>query len=190
MTLTDYILTGLLISLVIRQIHGKRLTIWSLLWPLGSVIYFGHSYLHGFPTAGNDLWLTVGGPLIGLTLGALCALHTRVTLGADGVPFAKAGAAAATLWIVGIGARLAFELYANYGGGHAIYRFSASHNITSVAAWGTGLILMALGEVLGRNGVLAWRAHQVRQEAPAAGIDTPSSTLTPSGIMGARERIS
>jgi hypothetical protein len=193
MTLTDYLLNGLLIALVFRQIRGRRLTPLSLLWPMASVLYFGHTYLHGFPTAGNDLWLTLGGPLIGLALGTLCALHTRVTPDAEGRPFAKAGWAAATFWVIGVGSRLAFELYASYGGGPSVVRFSASHGITSIEAWGTGLILMALAEVIGRNGVLAWRAHQVRQ-AVAANASAPvlgsASMVTTSGIMGIREPVS
>jgi hypothetical protein len=189
MSITDYLINGLLVALVIRQIHGRRLTPLSLLWPLALVVYFGHTYLHGFPTAGNDLWLTLGGPLVGLTLGALCALFTRITPDSEGRPFAKAGAAAAILWIVGVGSRLAFELYATHGGGSAIYRFSANHDITSIAAWTTGLILMAFAEVLGRNGVLGWRAYRVHQEAHVARTPEPAvSTALPSGIMRVGER--
>ena len=38
MSPADYLLNGLLVALVIRQIRGKRLTAFGLLWPLAVVI--------------------------------------------------------------------------------------------------------------------------------------------------------
>jgi hypothetical protein len=190
MTLTDYLFNGLLVALVIRQIHGRRLTPLSLIWPMAVVLYFGHTYVHGFPTAGNDLWLTLGGPIVGLTLGVLCGWFTSITPDAEGQPFAKAGVAAALLWIVGVGSRLAFELYATHGGGGAIARFSATHGITTAAAWTTGLVLMALAEVIGRNGVLGWRGFAGRRRGAAGPVaQTPAPTRQTSGMIGAGDRV-
>jgi hypothetical protein len=114
-------------------------------------------YLHGIPAAGNDVLLTTAGAVTGLVLGCLCAAFASVYAGPDGTPTAKAGALAAVLWILVTGSRIAFELYALHGGGKAIARFSAAHQITSMQAWAAALILMALAEVVGRNGVLALR---------------------------------
>ncbi len=188
MSLSDYLINGLLIALVIRQIHGRRLTPLSLIWPLAVVAYFGHTYLHSFPTAGNDLWLTLGGPIVGLTLGVLCGVFTHVTPDAELGPYAKAGLVAAVLWIVGVGSRLAFELYATHGGGGAVVRFSASHDITTAAAWTTGLVLMALAEVIGRNGTLAWRAFGGRHQPAVATPQTTVRTSEASGIIGVGDR--
>ena len=193
MSITDYLLNGLLVALVIRQIHGRRITALSLIWPLGVVLYFGHTYIHAFPTAGNDLWLSLGGPLVGIILGVLCGWFTRITPDAEGQPFAKAGLAAALLWIVGVGSRLGFELFATHGGGGAVARFSVSHDITTAAAWTTGLVLMALAEVIGRNGMLGWRSYQVRQQALASGpapapVPTPGRNPQASGIMAVGDR--
>ena len=94
-------------------------------------------------------------PALGLALGVGCALSTAVYRDAQGDPFAKAGPVAALLWVLGIGARLAFTLYASHGGQGAIGRFSATHGITSGEAWVAGLILMAAAEVHGRSSVLA-----------------------------------
>ena len=116
MSTTDYIVNGLLIALVIRQIHGKKLTAFGLIWPVGVVVWAGYSYLHGIPTAGNDLLLVMTGISVGATLGILCGAFTHLHLQADGSFLAKAGFAAAALWIVGVGSRLAFELYATHGG--------------------------------------------------------------------------
>ncbi len=158
MSISGYLISGVLVALVLRQIRGKRLTMFGLLWPLGLVIWAAVTYLHGIPASGNSLVLTVLGACVGLALGVGCALATAIRPGPDGVPIAKAGALAATLWIVGVGGRLAFEIYASNGGGPAVARFSAANGIV-LEAWAASLILMALAEVVGRNGVLAWRAR-------------------------------
>lgn len=88
----------------------------------------------------------IGAAALGALLGGLAGRFTSVTAGADGVPFAKAGLAAAALWILGTGGRLAFQVWATHGGGAAIEHFSAAHSITTVTAWTSALILMALGE--------------------------------------------
>jgi hypothetical protein len=185
MTFSDYLLNGILVGLVLLQIRGRRVSLHMLLLPLGLVIYFGHTYLHAFPTSGNDLWLTLGGPAIGLVLGLGSGLFTSVTRRADGTLVAKAGLAAAALWIMGTGSRLAFEIFATHGGGMSIGRFSASHDITTAAAWTTGLVLMALVEVLGRTGVIAWKAYGRNGAAPSQDRVVP----TTSGIMGVREPV-
>ena len=59
------------------------------------------------PTAGHDV--TLGS--VGLALGALCALATRLRRGPGGAALAKAGIVAAVLWVAGLGARMAFVLW-------------------------------------------------------------------------------
>jgi hypothetical protein len=164
MTLTDYLLDLGLIGLVFLQIRGRRLTTRTLLIPVLLVGWAAFNYLHGIPTAGNDLVLVVGAAAAGVSLGVLCALFTSVELGPDGHPFAKAGVAGACLWVFGVGTRLAFQLYVSHGGEATIGRFSASHSITSGQAWVAALILMAMGEALARTGVLALRGRGVLTE--------------------------
>jgi hypothetical protein len=163
MSASDYLLNGILIALVIRQVRGRRLTPAQFLIPLGIVAWAAFHYLHGVPTAGNDLVLSAGGAMIGVALGTACGLLTRVTPGRDGVPIAKATGWAAALWILGVGARMGFSLYAEHGGGPSILRFSHAHSITSIEAWVAGLILMALGEVISRSAVLAVRGGVIRR---------------------------
>jgi hypothetical protein len=162
MTITDYILDITLIALVLVQIRGRRLTVHSLLLPVATVGFAVVSYLRTIPTAGNGLYLVVAAAAAGVTLGALCGVLTFLRPGPGGVPYAKAGVAAAALWVAGTGTRLAFQLYATHGGGAAVARFSAAHHIT-IAAWTTALILMAVGEVAARTLVLAWRAYGSRE---------------------------
>ncbi|HEY1990521.1 MAG TPA: hypothetical protein VGG43_13710 [Acidimicrobiales bacterium] len=190
MSTTDYIVNGLLIALVIRQIHGKRLTAFGLIWPVAVVVYAGYSYLHGVPTAGNDLLLVMTAISVGATLGILCGAFTHLHRRSDGSFLAKAGFVAAILWIVGVGSRLAFEMYATHGGSPSIAHFSATHSITSAEAWTSALILMAFAEVLSRTGVLAWRARSslVRTEPLPDVTGAPRQPMVESGIMGASER--
>ncbi len=176
MTFSDYLIDFTLIGLVLLQIKGRRLTARTLLLPIGIVAYVANEYLHGVPTGHNDLVLIVGAALIGATLGGLAGKYTSVTRASDGSIIAKAGIAAAALWILGTGGRLVFQLFANYGGGPSIMHFSVAHGITSAEAWTAALILMALSEVVMRTAVLAWRTYTVHQ---GAAVDS-ASTTTPS----------
>jgi hypothetical protein len=182
MTFSDYLIDITLIGLVLVQVKSRRLTVRALLLPIGIVAYVAFSYLKGIPTAGNDLFLVIGAAAIGATLGGLAGKFTAVTHRADGI-FAKAGLAAAGLWILGTGGRLAFQVWATHGGGPAITHFSATHGITSATAWTAALILMALSEVVVRTGVLAWRSGLFSEQvtrllgtAKAAGSRTSVSS--------------
>src|SRR5579875_3532181 len=159
MTFTDYLLNGALVLLVVRQLRGRRLTPVMLLLPLAIVTWAATHYLHGVPTAGNDVVLVGVGASIGLALGVGSGLLTRIVPAADGVPVATATIAAAALWVVGVGARMGFALYAQHGGGAAIARFSAAHSITSIQAWVAALVLMALAEVVSRTLILGYRSR-------------------------------
>jgi hypothetical protein len=174
MTFTDYLLNGALVALVLLQIRGRRLTPRMLLFPVGIVAFAAVEYLHGIPTSGNDLLFEIGGVLLGALLGIACGLATRVYANSDGEPFAKAGLLAAGLWIIGVGARIGFSIYATNGGGSAIERFSAAHGITSMEAWVACLILMSIVEVLSRNGILALRRYGLIARGEAApGVRLP-----------------
>ena len=67
-----------------------------------------------------------------------------------------AGVLAASMWVGGVGARLAFAVAAGNGAGPAIARFSVAHHITGSSAWIAALVMMALatcspGEPLSRR---------------------------------------
>jgi len=179
MTLSDYAIDIALIALVAVQVRGRRMTVRSLILPVVLVGWAASSYLHGIPTAGNDLVLVVGAAAAGIALGVLTGALTSVRQGADGIPFAKAGLAAAALWVVGVGTRFAFQLYASHGGEATIGRFSAAHSITSGEAWVAALILMALGEALARTAVLGLRAYAV----------APSHFLARTAMIDAGDRV-
>ena len=115
MTVTDYVIDITLVSLVLVQMRGRKLTTRGLLLPVALVAYVAITYLKAIPTSGNDLYLIVGSAVLGATLGGLAALFTTIRADGDGIPVAKAGLVAAALWILGTGGRLAFQLYASHG---------------------------------------------------------------------------
>jgi hypothetical protein len=161
MTTTEYLLNAALVLVVVRQLRGKRLIGSAIYVPLAICAYVGYTYLHSIPTSGNDLLLIVAGSAAGLTLGALCGLCTRVYPDHDGIPFAKATGAAALLWVLGVGSRIAFSLYAQHGGGTAIEHFSIVHSL-SQDAWVAGFVLMAILEAVARTVVLLVRARRLQ----------------------------
>jgi len=162
MTSTDYLISGGLVLAVVLQLRGRRLTPIGIAWPLALVVVAVVKYLHAIPTAGNDLGFTVVSMVVGLALGASAGLATSIRPGADGSAVARATPLAVVLWVVGIGLRMAFALYAQHGGGAAIAAWSRALDITSAQAWLAAFLLMALAEVAARTAVLAWRALVVR----------------------------
>ena len=164
MTFTDYLLDTVLVLLVIRQIRESRLDLRATLLPIGLAVGIGGSYLHGIPTAGNDLLLVVVLTAVGVTLGLISALTTRVRSDGGRYPLVKAGWIAGGAWVAGMGSRFAFAFWASHGGAPQLGRFSVEHHITSGAAWTAALVLMALGEVLVRTLVLVARGARLQQQ--------------------------
>ena len=172
MSLTDYLINFALIGIVVLQIRGRALTVRNLALPVVLSAFAASQYLRSVPTAGNDLVLELGLALLGITLGVAAALTSRVYAGPEGVAMAKAGPAAAALWIGGVGARLAFVLWVQHGGEAAVARFSAHHDITTGAAWAAGLVLMGILEAVSRTAAVYVRAIRsgahIPRRVPAA----------------------
>jgi hypothetical protein len=158
MTTTDYVISASLILLVIPQIRGVRQTLHNTLLPLVAVAAY---YLKSFPTQGHDLGLDIAGVVAGAVLGVACGAATRLSRASDGIAFARAGALAALLWIVGMASRAGFEYWATHGGSGSLARFSQDNLITGSAAWTAALLLMALAQVLGRLAVIRVRSSRV-----------------------------
>lgn len=169
MTITEYLLNTALIGLVVLQLRGHRITRARLLLPVIVTVWVAGQFLHSIPTAGNDVLLEAGLASLGAILGLGAGLATSVRL-AGAEAFAKAGAAAAVLWVLGIGARMGFSLWVTHGGRATVARFSATHHITSGSAWVAGFVLMAMIEVALRTGVLFLKARQAGAEIPRGGL--------------------
>jgi hypothetical protein len=108
----------------------------------------------------------------GVGLGASSGLATRLWKNADGNVIAQAGPLAAFLWVVGMGFRFAFALYASTSsGGRHVASFSLRHDITGARVWTTALVLMAFGEVLARVGYLQWRSYRLTMIGRRSTVD-------------------
>lgn len=168
MTTTDWILDITLILVVFRQLRWSRIDALFLIVPIGIVSFVAYKYLDPIPTGGNDLLVIGGCAALGTVLGVAGGLTTHVRMGGGkedgerGRMYVRAGFTAASLWVVGMGARLAFSVWAEHSGGPTLVRFSEQHDITSVQAWISGLILMVLCEVGTRIGTILIRAAMVR----------------------------
>ena len=168
MTIIDYLISTALVLLVIPQIRGSKMTMITVVRPVVLVAAAAAYYLRGVPTQGNDVLLDVLLVALGTALGVGCALTTSITPGDDGIPYAKAGIAAAVLWVVGMAGRFTFQYYANHSGAHSVINFSIKHQITGSEAWTTALIFMALSEVVSRLIVMRVRGHQLSTTAQQA----------------------
>ena len=167
MTFTDYLIDSVLVLLVLLQIKERKLTTKTLIRPLVIVAIAVASYLHGIPTAGNDLVLLVVLALVGLLIGVASGQTVMMRRGAEGDVLARSGWLSAIFWVLGMGSRFAFLVWINNGGEGTIRHFSATHSITGGEAWTVALLAMAVFEVCGRSLVHALRReHLMGRVAP------------------------
>jgi|GEM_PF-336525 len=157
----NYIGSALLVLAVLRQIRPARMTIRNVAWPLVvvAVILVGFLPDITFPSQGNSVLMIALGAFAGVLLGALCGITTRVFASAGGEPMAQAGLAAALFWLLGMAGRLAFVLYVDNGGSHAVGQWTLALHMNP-SAWVPMLLFMALGEVLARTVVLSAKMYR------------------------------
>ncbi|PWI40902.1 hypothetical protein [Streptomyces sp. ICBB 8177] len=167
MNTTDYLINGILVLLVVRQIRARRLDMTSLVLPVVLVASASAYYLRTVPTAGDDLTLELTLAGSGALLGVLCGLTTRLWRGEDGI-YSRAGVVAAVLWVLGMATRMGFAFASDHGAAGRIADFSRTHHITSSQAWMAAFVLMALAEVVTRLVVIRYRAHRLGSTADPA----------------------
>lgn len=178
MSAIDWLLPLLLVQSVVRQLRGKQLSLFSLLWPIGLVTWAAITYIRGFPLRTADLALVVGCGLTGAVLGTLAGYFSHVYRRPDGQLMVRSTATTVVLWTLGTIGRLVFALYATNGGGPTIARFSTVNGL-AVGAWTSALTLMALAEVGGRTGVLIPRALAARRpDNPHQPLNSPATGAT------------
>jgi hypothetical protein len=165
MSITDYLIDSALVLLVLLQIKERPLTTKSLIRPVVIVGIAVLSYLHGIPTAGNDLVLVGVLGMLGLLIGVASGQTVVMRRDPNGEALARARWLSGFFWVLGMGSRFAFLIWVNNGGAASIGQFSAQHAITSGEAWTVALLAMAVFEVCGRSLVLAARRQKV-QGAP------------------------
>jgi len=162
MTITDYLLDSVLVLLVLLQIKERTLTTKSLIRPMVIVGIAVVSYLHGIPTAGNDLVLVGVFATIGALVGTAAGQTVIMRRGEGGQVLSRGGWAASFFWVLGMGSRFAFIYYISHTGLSWVTHFSAQHAITSTEAWTVALLAMAVFEVCSRSLVLAVRREQLQ----------------------------
>ncbi|MDD9381065.1 hypothetical protein M8Z33_31340 [Streptomyces sp. ZAF1911] len=170
MTTTEWITDIALILIVFRQLREGRLDLKSFLIPLGIVAFVAYSYLDTIPTAGNDLALIAVLVSAGAALGIAGGVYTRIRT-VDGHVLIKAGVVSAVLWVVGMGARMGFQLWVEHGGGADVARFSVTHQITGDKAWVAAFVLMALTEVVTRLATIFVRSRAHTPARPVPVLD-------------------
>jgi hypothetical protein len=166
MNVNVYVINAILVLMVIRQIREHPLDLRSLAIPVLAVGAAAVLFLHSVPLGGNDIVLELACVLVGATMGAIGGLATHLCRGADGRALGRAGWLAASMWVGGVGARLAFAVAASNGAGPAIARFTAASHITGAAAWVAALIMMALADVLTRLVVIYLRGRRLTANSP------------------------
>ncbi|MFS8200446.1 hypothetical protein ACLVWQ_17385 [Streptomyces sp. CWNU-52B] len=176
MTFTDWITDIALLLVVFRQLREGRLDLKTYLIPMGIVAFVASHYLHTIPTAGNDLVLI--GALVGAgaVLGVAGGVYTRIR-GAGGHLFIKAGAVSAALWVLGMGARMGFQLWVDHGGADDVARFSVTHDITTIDAWVAAFVLMALTEVVTRLATIFVRSRRAEREPQLPAGERPAAAV-------------
>ena len=130
--ITTYLVSASLILLVIRQIREHPLDARSLATPVLAVGAAAVMFLHSVPAGGSDLALEAACVAAGAAMGAIGGLATRLRLGAGGRPLGRAGILAASMWIGGVGARLAFAVAAGNGAGpghRPVFRRAPDHRL-------------------------------------------------------------
>ncbi|WP_217171320.1 hypothetical protein [Streptomyces sp. AC512_CC834] len=179
MTTTEWITDIALVLVVFRQLREGRLDRKTFLIPLGIVAFVAYSYLDSVPTAGNDLVLIAALMAVGAVLGVAGGVYTRIRA-LDGHLMIKAGAVSAILWVLGMGARMGFQVWVEHGSGaDDVARFSIAHHITSDQAWVTAFVLMAVTEVVTRVGTIYLRSRaRARAEGLAVAPAVPALDRT------------
>uniref|UniRef100_A0AAU2UYX1 Integral membrane protein n=1 Tax=Streptomyces sp. NBC_00003 TaxID=2903608 RepID=A0AAU2UYX1_9ACTN len=176
MTMTDWITDIALVLVVFRQLREGRLDLKSFLIPLGIVAFVAHTYLDSIPTAGSDLVLVGALMAAGAALGIAGGVYTRIRVAGEHL-LIKAGAVSAILWVLGMGARMGFQVWVEHGGSDDVARFSVAHHITTDQAWVAAFVLMALTEVVTRLATIFLRGRMVARQEPRVAAAPAARTL-------------
>ena len=153
--LTAVILVGVFVS----DLGHRAVTAHRLLRPLGIAGGAGALYLTAFATSGNGLAVELAGAGIGALLGLLAGGLMRVERDqATGRAFTQAGVGYALLWIVVVGARLAFIYGSQHWFSVGLDSWMVTHHVTANALT-DGLILMALAMTSARTMSLIVRSR-------------------------------
>ena len=166
MSTSNYLIDSALVLLVLLQVRERELTTEQMIRPLVILGIAIVNYLHGIPTAGNDLVLAGALALLGGLIGAASGYTVIFRRADDGRVMFRAGWLSGIFWVLGMGSRFAFAYWSTHGGMSSIASFSAHHSISGGEAWTLALLAMAAFEGLGRTAVLAIRRRELSAPVP------------------------
>jgi hypothetical protein len=153
--LSAAILAGVFLSdLGVRAVTRKR-----LIRPLVIAGVAGASYLTAFATSGSGLAIEIAGVGAGAALGLLAATLMHVEHDErQGHAVTRTGYGYAAIWVVVVGARLAFIYGSSHWFAGSLDSWMLAHHITA-GALTDALILMALAMTTARTLSLAARSR-------------------------------
>lgn len=137
MSVTDYVIDILLILVIFRAVRPHPLTPRAALLPLALLAIAGIIYLRPVTLGGNDLALIGILAAAGIVLGTLSGMADRIWRDEQRRLWFRAGALSVIAWVAGMGFRFGFAYYAYHGGGPAVARFSAQHDLSGASIWTT-----------------------------------------------------
>lgn len=161
MSTSQWILSlSLLAWALVRNVGTRTVTATTFGLPLAIVVAAVAFFLVPLPSAGNDLALVLAFGAVGALLGLAASAATRLEH-RDGILTATAGPAFTALWVVMIGARIAFAQWATGPGSASVGAFSREHLVTGADAWTAAFVVMALAMVVARTAALAVRSYRL-----------------------------
>jgi ABC-type xylose transport system permease subunit len=165
MTFSIWAFDLLFIALVVLQIRERPLTRVQILLPVVLVMWASITFVHTIPTETNSLIVLGLAVLVGAALGAVIGIWTGVRMVSARV-VTRAGVLAAGLWILVMGLRLGFQLWATGAGQEALGRFDYENGVSN-EVWPAALVLMAGATVVLRIVVLVARTRRLKRTAAA-----------------------
>jgi len=166
------------LGVVLEADLGRRKIGWfRLLRPVvtaGAIVAY---YLAKTPVAthGGGLAFELALAALGIVLGLAAGLIFRV-FRYEGTAWSRARTGYALLWVLVIGARIAFAYATSHS--RSVQVWLGTHHITSGAVT-DGLIFMAVGMLLVRTATLSLRAAALPAGAPGTGRAMPAQASSP-----------
>jgi hypothetical protein len=156
-----------LAAVLLGDLGHRKINAFRLVRPVIVTAVIIAFYVKSVATNGNGLAFEIGLAALGIVLGVVASALFQVRREQDGFAWSTAGTTYALLWVVVIGARLAFEDEAYTS--HALDRWFATNSLSSNAIT-DALIFMAITMVLTRTAGLRVRAILSSHRPPTPSV--------------------